>query len=78
MGRISEVVPTDETKEAVRQALEGVRLFRRCVVFYPEISCSQRVIFSGLIRTLRSCSSMVCMNSIHILRRFSSKFLQNI
>ena len=40
-GRISEVVPTNETKEAVKTGTGRCGLFRGCAVLYPEISSSQ-------------------------------------
>ena len=67
-GRISEVTVSQETKDAVRQVLEGTD-YSQGALFFIQKSAAARTISPGLTRTSRSCSSTVYMNFIHIRMR---------
>lgn len=78
-GRISEVVPSDETKEAVKQALEGVDIQMEHCSLSRDLR-QRRIIFSGLTKILKNYSSTVYMNFTLIRRLHNSsrcKQLQN-
>lgn len=78
-GRISEVVPSDETKEAVKQALEGVD-YSDGALFFIQRSAAAKNNIQWFDKNLKNYSSTVYMNFTLIRRLHNSsryKQLQN-
>ena len=76
-GRISEVVPSDETKEAVN------RHWKVWIIQMEHCSLSRdllqrRIIFSGLTKILKNYSSTAYMNFTHIRRLHNSSRGQHL
>ena len=64
-GRISEVTVSDETKEAVKQALEGVD-YSEGALFFIQKSAAETHNINWFEKDLKNCLSMVSMNFIRI------------